>query len=167
MRSLENLEQYLKNISDLLSDWLFNMDPRDPSASCSLFIMFTLFTLFPLLTLLTLLILILFHRVLSKKDVMPIHLIWICSFIILFSPSLTFDQSFLNFWGGRLSKKAPASSKGGRPPFDIFSDIKVNLTIFKANSRDKWCISTSTIVPASTASLLLASVIAGEERKAF
>ena len=75
------------------------------------------------------------------------------------SPSLTFEEA------GCL-KKHPATSKGGRPHSDIVSDFKAYQT--KQFSRDIWCNSTITIVPlVSTAFLLLASVIAGEDRKAF
>ena len=74
------------------------------------------------------------------------------------SPSLTFEEA------GCL-KKHPATSKGGRP-HSIVSDFKAYQT--KQFSRDIWYNSTITIVPlVSTAFLLLASVIAGEDRKAF
>ena len=73
--------------------------------------------------------------------------------------SLTFEEA------GCL-KKHPATSKGGRPHSDIGSDFKAYQT--KQFSRDIWCNSITTIVPpVSTAFLLLASVIAGEDRKAF
>ena len=75
------------------------------------------------------------------------------------SPSLTYEEA------GCL-KNLPATSKGGRPHSDIVSDFKAYQT--KQFSRDIWCNSTITIVPlVSTAFLLLASVIAGEDRKAF
>ena len=75
------------------------------------------------------------------------------------SPSLSFEEA------GCL-KNLPATSKGGRPHSDIASDFKAYQT--KQFSRDIWCNSTTTIVPlVSTAFLLLASVIAGEDRKAF
>ena len=81
------------------------------------------------------------------------------SFLNFSSPSLTFEEA------GCL-KNLPATSKGGRPHSDIASDFKAYQT--KQFSRDIWCNSITTIVPpVSTAFLLLASVIAGEDRKAF
>ena len=82
------------------------------------------------------------------------------------SPSLTFGSPSLTFEEAGCLKKHPATSKGGRPHSDIVSDFKAYQT--KQFSRDIWCNSTITIVPlVSTAFLLLASVIAGEDRKAF
>ena len=82
------------------------------------------------------------------------------------SPSLTFGSPSLTFEEAGCLKKHPATSKGGRPHSDIVSDFKAYQT--KQFSRDIWCNSITTIVPSvSTAFLLLASVIAGEDRKAF
>ena len=81
------------------------------------------------------------------------------------SPSLTFVSPSLTFEEAGCLKKHPATSKGGRP-HSIVSDFKAYQT--KQFSRDIWCNSITTIVPpVSTAFLLLASVIAGEDRKAF
>ena len=82
------------------------------------------------------------------------------------SSTITFQKVSLTFEEAGCLKKHPATSKGGRPHSDIASDFKAYQT--KQFSRDIWCNSTTTIVPlVSTAFLLLASVIAGEDRKAF